>query len=316
MSWPRLLGALALALLCLQIATGILLMIYYRPSAAAAHYSTGVIVDEVHLGWLFRGLHRRGADLLILLVGIHLLRVYFSRAYQRPRQLLWTSGLLLLLVVIAFDLTGVLLPWDQYAYWSTDFLKQTLMRVPLLGSMLVTLLWGGAEIGEGALLRFYAYHIAGLPWLVLALVAGHLFTLMRTGPKPPENAPGQLLSSRIPLVPDFALDVLIVFLLALGVLVSLAILLPPHLGEAADPLSPLIDAEPRWYVMPVHYLLQVTSGAAAAAVGMVMLLLLFLLPLIDTRPDESPPRRALRYGLAVLLVGVWVLLGAKGYLAS
>ncbi len=312
---PRLLGVLALTLFCLQIATGILLMIYYRPSAAAAHYSTGVIVDEVHLGWLIRSLHRRGADFLILLVGIHLLRVYFSRAYQRPRHLLWTSGMLLLLLVLAFDLTGVLLPWDQYAYWSTDFLKQALMRVPLLGGILVTLLWGGVEIGEGALLRFYAFHIAVLPWMVVPLMAAHVFMMMRTGPKPPEGAPAPLLRSRVPLVPDFALDVLIAFLLAFGALVTLAVVFPSRLGEAADPLSPLIGAEPRWYLMPMHYLLQISSGASAVVFGILLLVLLFLLPVIDARPDESAPRKMLRYVLAALLIGAWVLLGARGYLS-
>lgn len=300
---------------CLQIATGILLMIYYRPSIAAAHYSTGVIVDEVHLGWLMRSLHRRGADLLIALAAIHLLRVYFSRAYQRPRQLLWTSGLLLLLCVVAFDLTGVLLPWDQYAYWSTDFLKETLTRVPLFGRILMTLLWGGMEFGEGALLRFYALHIAVLPWVVLPLVFGHLLVVMRTGLKPPDRASEATRSGRIPFVPDFALDVLIAFLLAFGVLISLAIIFPSRLGEPADALSPLLGAEPRWYLMPLHHLLQITSGAVVAVLGLVLLLLLFFVPMIDTRPVESRARKVLRLLLGLLFVGVWVFLGAKGLLS-
>ena len=311
----RYLGALALALIGLQIATGILLMIYYRPSMAAAHYSTGVIIDEVHLGWLIRALHRRGSDLLIVLIGLHLIRVYVSRAYTNPRQLIWAAGLLLLLVVVAFDLSGVLLPWDQHAYWSTDVLRQTFAGIPVIGHVLVTLLWGGAEFGEGALLRFYAFHIAVLPWVLLLFLSLHLLMLWRVGLKEPEGGGSAARTAPIPFFPDFLIDVFIAFLLLLGVLLSLAVIFPSTLGEQADPLTTFFRAQPRWYLMPADQLLRHVPGALAALVGVAIFAAMFFLPVIDRHPQAAAGRKALRLVLAVLVIGAWILLGVQGFLS-
>ncbi len=314
-SLPRYLGALALILIGLQIATGILLMIYYRPSMAAAHYSTGVIIDEVHLGWLIRSLHRRAADLLIVLIGLHLVRVYVSRAYESPRQLIWVSGIVLLLVVVAFDLTGVLLPWDQYAYWSTDVLRQTFAGIPVIGPLLVTLLWGGSEFGEGALLRFYAFHIAVLPWVVLLFLSLHLLMVWRTGIKEPEGAHRTAAATPIPVFPDFLVDVFIAFLLMLGVLLSLAIIFPSTLGEQADPLTTLFRTQPRWYLVPADQLLRHVPGAVAALIGLATFGVVLFLPVIDRRTYPAVGRNMLRLVLGVLVIGGWILLGVKGLLS-
>jgi quinol-cytochrome oxidoreductase complex cytochrome b subunit len=312
-SLARYLGGLVVAFFCLEIATGILLMIYYRPSIGAAHLSTGVIIDEVNLGWLIRSLHRRGADLIVFLISLHLIRVYFSRAYQNPRQLTWASGILLLLVVVAFDLTGVLLPWDQYAYWSTDFLKETLTGIPLAGDVLVTILWGGASLGEAGLLRFYAFHIAVLPWVALFFLSSHLFMVWRFGFKQPARRGGAPPVPPIPFFPDFLVDLLIAFLLTFGLLLSIAILFPSHLGEQADPVSPLLGVQPRWYLMPVHQLLQAVSTPIAVLLAFAVFFLLFFLPVLDAGTVDSARGRTVRLLVGLLAVAAWVLLGVREY---
>jgi quinol-cytochrome oxidoreductase complex cytochrome b subunit len=310
-SLARYLGGLALAFFCLQIATGILLMIYYRPSIGAAHLSTGVIIDEVNLGWLIRSVHRRGADLILALAAFHLVRVFFSRAYANPRQMVWVSGILLLLVIVAFDLTGVLLPWDQYAYWSTDFLKQSLAAVPLVGSVLVTILWGGADLGEAGLLRFYAFHIAILPWVALFVLAFHLFLVSRFGLKQPGGrttaGPGIL------FFPDFLVELFIAFLWALGLLLSLAVIFPVPLGHQADPLSPLIGVQPRWYLMPLDRLLHVLSAPIVTLLAVGVFAAFFFLPILDAGTEESARGKNVRLAVALLVAAAWMLLGARGY---
>lgn len=309
----RYLGGLALAFLSLQIATGILLMIYYRPSIGAAHLSTGVIIDEVNLGWLMRSVHRRGADLIIALAAFHLIRVFCSRAYPNPRQMTWVSGILLLLVVMAFDLTGVLLPWDQYAYWSTDFLRQILAAIPLAGNVLVTVLWGGAELSEAGLLRFYAFHIAVLPWVALCVLAVHLFLVWRFGLKQPEGQSSASAAPPILFFPDFLVDLFIAFLLTLGLLLTVAIAFPVPLGHQADPLSPLLGVEPRWYLMPLDRLLQLVSSPIAALLALVVFAAFFFLPVFDTRTVESVREKNVRLAAGLVVVTAWILLGVGGY---
>ena len=311
MNLGRYLGGLTIAFFCLEIATGILLMIYYRPSIGAAHLSTGVIIDEVNLGWLVRSLHRRGADLLLLLIAVHLIRVYLSRAYENPRQLTWAAGILLSLVFVAFDLTGILLPWDQYAYWATDFLRQSLASIPIAGHVVVTILWGGSDLAEAGLLRFYAFHIAVLPWVALFILSFHLFTVWRFGLKRPAKWEGA--GSPILFYPDFLIDFFIAFLVTLGLLLSAAIVFPDQLGPPADPLAPLVGVEPRWYLMPLHQVLKWISSTAAALLGCVSLIVVFFLPALDAGTVESDRGWKVRLVAGVLVVATCILLGAGGH---
>jgi len=311
MNVTRYLGGLLIVFFCIEIVTGILLMIYYRPSMAAAHLSTGVIMDEVNLGWLVRSVHRRGADLLLVIAVLHLMRVYLSRAYQSPRQLTWAAGILLALVFVAFDQTGMLLPWDQYAYWSTDFLRESMANIPVVGHMLAAVLWGGSDLGEAGLLRFYAFHIAVLPWVALVLLSLHLFTLWRFGLKPPATPAAT--GSPILFYPDFLVDFFIVFLIVLGLLLSAAVVFPVRLGPPADPLSPVVGVAPRWYLMPLHQVLEWVSSTAAVAFGGVAFLVVFFLPAIDAGTVESARGRAVRVVAGILLAVACVLLAVGGY---
>ncbi len=307
------LGALALIFFLVQIATGILLMIYYRPSVAAAYYSTAVITDEVRVGWLIRSLHHWGCDVVIVLTLLHLIRVYFSRAYQGPRQLTWTAGICLLVVALALAFTGTLLPWDQYAYWYMDSARRTISGIPAIGPALLTMFWGGWELGEEVLLRFYAFHVAVLPWLAFLFVFFHMFLVWRLGIKEPRvtrnpHAPPT------PFFPDSLINLTIVVFLAGGVLLSLALVFPPPLLEAADPLTPLVDVRPHWYFLPVRELLLHVSGSLAT-LGIVALFVgLLLAPLLDRQVVQPAWKKALQRGLGLAVIAMWLFLATKGYL--
>lgn len=176
----HLLGSAVVFLFLIEILTGILLMVYYQPTVAEARPSIQYLMGTAQLGWLVRGLHRWGADLLILVTLLHMLRVGLFGAY-RERELNWAIGVILLLLVMAFGFTGLLLPWDQQAFWTTDAARRAIERIPLIGKPVLDFLWGGVELGEGALLRFYVFHVGLLPWLTTLLIGVHLYFVARQG---------------------------------------------------------------------------------------------------------------------------------------
>jgi cytochrome b6 len=307
------LGALALLFFIMEVATGILLMIYYRPSAGAAYYSTGIIMDEVRLGWLVRSVHRWGADLLILLVLLHMIRVYFARAYQAPRQLNWVMGICLLVLLVALGFTGILLPWDQYAYWYMDSARTTIANIPVLGNLLLALLWGGWEISEEVLLRFYALHVGVLPWLAITLLFLHLALVWRFGVQEPAGARTSA-SPPTPFFPDFVVNLFIAALLTGGWLLTVAVCFPPTLLERADPLVPLVHAQPRWYLLPVRELLRGLPGGWAALAVLAFFVLLFLVPVLDRRAAQPTWKQVVHRSLGLLVIVTGVLLGVRAYL--
>ena len=175
------LGSLAFILFSIEVITGVLLMIYYRPGIEEAYQSIRYIMTDVRLGWLVRGVHKWAGDLLIIVILLHLLRVYFYGAYKHPREPNWLSGVLLLCFVIGFGFTGTLLPWDQKAFWTINYAKEALSSVPVLGRLFLDFLWGGPELGSAALLRFYVFHVGILPWIFAPLLLLHLYLVVYHG---------------------------------------------------------------------------------------------------------------------------------------
>lgn len=308
------LGALALVFFILQIVTGTLLMVYYRPSVAFAYQSIGTIMDDVRLGWLIHALHSRGADLLVLLMVLHMIRVYFSRAYQAPRQLNWAVGILLLLLVFALGFTGTLLPWDQYGYWATESARRTILDIPGLGSLLLGLFWGGWDLGEEVLLRFYALHIGVLPWLAALLLFLHFLMVWRFGIKEPSRVPSGTRGDPIPLFPDYMLNLLLGALIIVGLLITAAVVYPPPLMERADPLTDLTPLRQRWYLVPLAELLRDLPEPITALVVFFLLLALLAIPLIDRGRVRNGWPKLVQRGVGILLIAVFFLLGLNGYL--
>ncbi len=301
----HLLGGLLLFLLALQIVSGILLMIYYRPSPDEAYESVRYIMNDVRLGWLVRGLHYWSAHLLIIVLLLHLLRVYFLGAY-REREPNWALGLLLFWLVGAFAFTGMLLPWDQRAFWNTDAVRNTLEHVPLVGKIILELLWGGHELETGALLRFYIFHAGLLPWLLVMLIAAHLYLVNRQGLYRP-SLEREMVQSSSRTYYDMLLDGILLVLLTFGVLLTLAVLFAPALGEQVDLLQHAPVQVP-WYFLPVLGFFQLVSpdlGVWLVGLGIVGL---FFVPLLRLRWGAL--------GLGVLALMSAIALGVLGYLGG
>ncbi|MDR2503190.1 MAG: cytochrome b N-terminal domain-containing protein [Deltaproteobacteria bacterium] len=174
-------GGISFLILLLQLLTGMFLMLYYVPSPDHAYASVSYIKNEVAFGALTQNLHRVGASAAVVMVFLHMLRVYFTKSYKNPRELNWIAGVLLLLVVLGFGFTGYLLPWDQKAYWATTVGVNIIETVPWLGGFIADMLRGGDEVGALTLTRFFVIHVMFLPALLLCLLAAHFFMVRRQG---------------------------------------------------------------------------------------------------------------------------------------
>jgi quinol-cytochrome oxidoreductase complex cytochrome b subunit len=175
------LGYIATVLFGILLVTGVYLMFVYTPSVGSAYGDMQRLKTEVGFGQLIRNVHRWAAHLMVLVVLLHLARVFYAGAYKRPRQFNWVLGVTLLLITLAFSFTGYLLPWDQLAYWAVTVGTNLVHYVPLLGGQLQDLLIGGNQIGQSTLLRFYALHVAVLPATLVFFLAIHLWRVRKDG---------------------------------------------------------------------------------------------------------------------------------------
>jgi quinol-cytochrome oxidoreductase complex cytochrome b subunit len=180
-NWLYTLGSATLFVAVNQIVTGILLTVYYVPTPDHAYNSVQFITTEVSAGWLIRGLHHWGASAMVILTVLHMLRVIFTGSYKFPREVTWVTGVLLLLIVLGFGFTGYLLPWDQKAFWATTVGTRIAAVAPGLGPLILRALRGGEELSAVTLARFYGAHVWMLPAALLALIAGHLYLIIRLG---------------------------------------------------------------------------------------------------------------------------------------
>jgi menaquinol-cytochrome c reductase cytochrome b subunit len=175
-------GGMVFILIIFQLLTGVFLAFYYVPDAAGnpapAYNSVLFIMNNVFLGWLVRGIHFWSANLLIVMVTLHMARVFWTGSYRAPRELNWMVGVVMLLIIIVLSLTGYLLPWDTKAYWATNVTIEIAGSAPILGPATKTLLLGGAVEGPLTLQRFFAIHVFLLPGLIVLLMYVH-FRLIR-----------------------------------------------------------------------------------------------------------------------------------------
>jgi menaquinol-cytochrome c reductase cytochrome b subunit len=175
-------GGMVFVLIAFQLLTGIFLAFYYVPDAsgnpAPSYTSVKFITDTVYLGWLVRGVHFWSANLLVVMIVLHMARVFWTGAYRAPRELNWMVGIVMLLIVLAFSLTGYLLPWDTKAYWATSVTIKIAGSAPILGPLTEEILQGGPTLGPNTLQRFFAVHVFVLPALIVLLMYVH-FRLIR-----------------------------------------------------------------------------------------------------------------------------------------
>jgi quinol-cytochrome oxidoreductase complex cytochrome b subunit len=174
-------GGVTFTLFIVQFLTGLLLSMYYIPSEAEAYLSIQRLHQVVPLGKLLRSTHHWAGNLMVVMVALHMLRVFITGSYKNPRELNWVAGALLFAMTLAFGFTGYLLPWDQKAYWATVVGTNMLGSVPFIGPQCAAIVQGGAEVTGQTLLRFYSMHMLWLPVLTVFLLWVHFHILRRVG---------------------------------------------------------------------------------------------------------------------------------------
>jgi quinol-cytochrome oxidoreductase complex cytochrome b subunit len=310
------LGGITLFLFGIQVVTGTLLALYYRPTPDAAYESVLSITSDVTFGWLIRSIHHWAANLMVLSLVLHVLRIFVQAAYKYPRELTWIVGGGLLMITIGFSFTGYLLPWDQRAYWATVVGTEIAGSVPFVGPSLLLLLRGGADVTDATLSRFFGIHVLVLPLLLGALIGIHLLFVHQQGlanPTRPDARPGRpgpdLSKEKTkPFWPDYLLDELIAWYVILAALVVLASLFPAGLEDKADPLLTPAHIKPEWYFLGVYELLKLVPRTVGVVAPIVLVGVVVVLPLLDRNPEVRARRRPIAIGLAsVLLIGlVWL----------
>ena len=180
-NWWNTLGSASLFLFVMQGLTGIFLTVYYTPSPDHAYDSIQYIMNDLAFGWLIRGIHHWGASLMVLVVFIHMVRVFVTASFKYPRELTWLIGIGLLLLTVGMGFTGYLLPWHQQAYWATTVGTRIAGSVPFIGDFILKVLRGGPDLSALTLQRFFSAHIWMLPGLLAALIGAHLYLIIKHG---------------------------------------------------------------------------------------------------------------------------------------
>ncbi|MDE2059853.1 MAG: cytochrome bc complex cytochrome b subunit [candidate division NC10 bacterium] len=319
-------GGMTLFLFGIQVATGILLTLYYRPSGEEAYESVQFIMTDVQFGWLVRSIHSWSANLMVLTMMMHLFSVYLTQAYRKPRELTWVTGMLLFGIVLCFGFSGYLLPWNVLSYFATKVGTEIAGQFPLVGQVLMRLLRGGDEVTGATVSRFYGFHIAILPATITVILGLHLFLVQKQGmsiPPAVERAHrGQPLKT-MPFVPNFLLRDLFGWFVALGLLAALASLFPWELGQKADPFAPApAGIRPEWYFVFMFQSLKYIPAKIGPFEGEVLGVLgfslgglfLLLVPFLDKRSASGEPSPLFRW-IGIGIIAYIVIFTVFGYVA-
>jgi len=307
--WRYVFGSALTCTFLIQFVTGLLLMTSYVPSSAHAWGSVWYISEEMSFGWLIRGIHHFGSSAMIVLLGMHLVQVVIAGAYRRPREINWWFGMGLMFLVLAFGLTGYLLPWDQKGYWATKVATNIAGGTPVIGPAIQRVIVGGAEYGNQTLTRFYGLHVGVLPLLTILLIAGHIALFRRHGVTHPPNPKGE---DRF--WPKQAFLDIVASTIVFGIVLLLVLMEGgANLEAPADPSSVDYPARPEWYFLPLFQMLKLpifagereVLGTVVVPGAIVTLLLLY--PLLD----RVLPRGIAHFGACGFL---FALIGSAAYL--
>ena len=317
------LGGITLFLFAVQVFTGILLLLYYRPSAAEAYESVQFIVTQVPFGWLIRNIHSWSANLLIAAAFTHFFSVFFLKSYRKPREITWVSGMLLLFLMLGFGFSGYLLPWNELSFFATKVGTGIAGAVPIVGKFLLRLLRGGDDVTGATLSRFYGLHVAVFPALTTAFVALHLLLVQRQGMSVPLSVERRAKAGeplrQMPFFPNYVLRDVLAWYIALAILAALAAFDPWELGKKADAFAAVPQGiRPEWYFLATFHTLKLLPShvfgiegeqLGVAGFAIAALFLLFV-PFLDRRSslgERSPAFTALAVLGLVYLVTFTIL---------
>jgi cytochrome b6 len=315
-------GSAIILFFAIQVVTGFMLVLYYKPTLEMANESVARIMTDVPLGWIIRSVHSWSATFMIAFVFVHLLSIWIAKSYRKPRELTWISGVFLLFISLFFGFTGYLLPWDDLSFSATKVGTDIPRAIPVVGAWVTNLLRGGEDVTGDTLTRFFGIHVCMLPVSLFILLAIHIYLVQKHGMSLPLETEGKQESvEEIPFWPNFVFREMIVWLLLVGILFSVAIIFPPSLEKAADVMAPAPEGlKPEWYflflfqtlkIFPAHILF--VSGETVAVLLMVLAVVLFLfLPFFDNKPTGTRGKiityLAYVFILFALIMSVWSLL--------
>jgi ubiquinol-cytochrome c reductase cytochrome b subunit len=278
-------GSLAGITLVIQMISGIFLSMHYTANIDLAFSSIEYIMRDVNNGWLIRYIHANGASMFFIVVYAHVCRGLYYGSYMEPRQLLWCSGVVLLLLMMATAFTGYVLPWGQMSLWGATVITNMVTAIPVAGKPIVQWLWGGYTVANPTLNRFYTLHFV-LPFIIAGVTLIHLALLHKVGSSSPIGSDTGV--DDVPFYPYFFskdLFAFSVYLLVFGIFVFYFpnVLNHPDNYIPADPLHTPAHVVPEWYFLPYYAILRSIPHKAGGIVAMLgSLLVLFLIPFTNT----------------------------------
>ena len=315
-------GGVSLFFFIIQVTTGILLLFYYKGSSDLAFESVQFIMSKVQFGWLVRSIHAWAANLFILSAFIHMFSVYFEKAYRKPRELTWITGMLMFFMCLGFGFSGYLLPWNTLSFFATKVGTDIVGAVPLIGKPLKIFIRGGDDVTGATLSRLFGFHVALFPGIFTILLAIHLILIQRQGISEPMHFSEKPASEKktMPFFPNFLLRDLLLWLIVLNILAVLAVFFPAELGHKADPFaSAPAGIKPEWYFLFMFQSLKYFPSHILFAEGEMVGILLFgaagllwlLIPFWDRKSSRGERNRFVNYlGLfAVIFIIILTILG-------
>jgi ubiquinol-cytochrome c reductase cytochrome b subunit len=317
-SFAYTLGSAIIAVFLLQVITGILQLFYYVPTVENAYNSVTFLRTRVPFGWLVNQMHRHGADFMVVLVLLHITRIYIFGAYKKPRELSWLIGVGLVITVMVMSFTGGPLPWDQKGYWEAEVGTSIPGSIPVIGGEISRIMRGGVSMGQLTLSRLFAIHVGIFPVLLAFLLIFHLISFRRSGSAGPwDEAKRNITGS---FWPDQVFKDTIIAIITILIIITLCVFAPKPFYGPADPLDSSFTPKPEWNFLFLYQSLKYFHGAlepvGVIGVPSFFIVLMLLLPFIDRREERNPKRRPVAMACGVFFVSAIAVLTIIGYFST
>ncbi|GAB4534312.1 MAG: cytochrome b N-terminal domain-containing protein [Roseibium sp.] len=291
-------GGILFFVLIAQIITGIVLVMHYTPSTAAAFNSVEHIMRDVNFGWMLRYLHANGASMFFIAVYIHIFRGLYYGSYKAPREISWILGVIIFLIMMGTAFMGYVLPWGQMSFWGATVITNLFSAIPLVGEEIRTWLWGGFAVDNPTLNRFFSLHYL-LPFMIFGVVILHVWAFHTTGNNNPTGVQPKTKQDTIPFHPYYTIKDLFAIVVFMILFAWFAFYVPNYMGHPdnyieANPLVTPAHIVPEWYFLPFYAILRAVPDKLGGVVAMFgAIAILFVLPWLDTSKVRSGAYRPL-----------------------